>query len=94
MLVSKQDKIDLINTLNKKVIDWDADGEVCYYVKVKMDDETRRVLKDLGKNDDWIKANIEADDEGQDNIDIAPVGFEFANWWYEGEGFSLYAPPN
>lgn len=92
--MTKQEMIDLINTLNEKVIDCDADGEVCYYVNVKMDDETRQVLKGLGKNDAWINANTDVDDNGEECIDIAPVGFEFANWWYEGEGFSLYAPPN
>jgi len=88
--LTKQEKINLINTLHPKVVDYEADGEVCYYVYVELDDETRDVLRKLGKDDQWINANAEDDGDVAKFIDIAPVGFEFAKWWYSDTGFSLY----
>ena len=88
IIVNRQEKIDLINTL--PVIDYDADGEVCHYVNVLFDDNTQRVLKQLGKDELWINANAEDAGDGEQYIDISAVGFEFAKWWHSDTGFSLH----
>jgi hypothetical protein len=90
--LNKREKLNLINTLHRKVVDYEADGETCYYVDVILDDETRDVLRKLGKDDQWIDSNAEDNGDGVKFIDITPVGFEFAQWWHSDTGFSLYKP--
>lgn len=84
-----QEKIDLINTLNDKVIDCDCDGETCYYVLARLDNEVKNVLNTLGKDDNWINCNKEYEHKEGYFIDISQVGFEFANWYQESTGFSI-----
>ncbi len=89
--MTSQEKIDLINTLHSKVVDWDADGECCYYVYVPLDDETRDVLKRLGYDDNYINLNS-VEGLGQLLFDLTQVGFDFADWWHSESGFSLTKP--
>lgn len=76
------EKIDLLNTL--PVIDFDCDGECCNYVMVKVNDLTRGVLNLLGRDNEYIDANMEAG-----RIDISSTGWQFADWWESDRGFCL-----
>lgn len=89
-----KEKVELINTLHQKVIDYDADGETCYYIIVPLDEETFSVLKTLGFTNEEIINTARADIENNNSlvIDIAPFGFKFAKWWQSDTGFSLRNP--
>lgn len=84
--MTSQEKIDLINTLHHKVIDWSCSGNECEYVVVPLDNETREVLYKLGYNEEWIKENNFAE---ENEFDLVQVGFEFADWWSSKNGFSI-----
>lgn len=84
-------KVELINTLHSQVVDYDADGETCYYVYVPVDDETIDVLKKLGATDADI-VNDARDEQDQIVINLAPYGFKFSKWWHSDTGFSLIEP--
>lgn len=86
--MNDQEKIDLINTLT--VISSDADGEFCNYVNVALNDETRAVLNKLRIDENDRHSSI--DEDGKEYIDIAPIAFKFAKWWYEDKGFSEEVP--
>ena len=87
--MNNQEKIDLINTLHSKIIDCDADGEVCYYVIVPLDDEVRNILKQLGYTDEFIDLNksVELGYESYECFDLTYVAWDFANWWHPDKGF-------
>jgi len=83
-------KIELINTLHHKVITFDADGEFCYYVVVRLDMETVNVLQKLGATNADIMHNARWSKEDKFMvIDLTLFGFCFANWWSSESGFSL-----
>lgn len=90
--LTRQEKVDLINTLHHKVTVWDADGETCYYVMVPLDEETAGVLGKLGASNKDIMANARWGWDKADKtivIDLTIFGFQFAKWWYSDSGFSL-----
>jgi len=85
-----EDKIKLLNTLHSKVDDWEADGDYCNYVHVILDEETREVLGQLGYSREILEMMIEDwDGEGNGYINLAPIGFRFANWWESDIGFDI-----
>jgi len=89
IIMNNQEKIDLINTLHSKITDCDADGEVCYYVIVPLDDEVRNILKQLGYTDEFIDLNksVELGYESYEYFDLTDVAWDFANWWHPDKGF-------
>ncbi len=80
-------KVELINSIHGKVIDYECDGDICHSVICPIDNEVVKVMKELGKSDKWIEGNMEHEDGG-DVIDLTLIGFEFADWWDSEEGFS------
>ena len=80
--MTNSEKIDLLNTL--PVVDFDCDGECCNSVLVPVGRITREVLNKLGRDEEYIDANME---DGK--IDISSTGFQFADWWESDRGFCL-----
>jgi len=88
--LTNQEKVELINTLHNKVVDYDCEEGICLSVLVPLDENTKKVLKQLGKNENWIERNkISCSLTESDVIDLTSVGFEFAKWWDSEQGFSL-----
>lgn len=85
--MTASEKIELINTLHERVVNYEIDMGHCSEVLVPLDDETIAVLKKLGKSDEWIQANKEVGIDGKVLIDITPVGFEVSSWWTSDNGF-------
>lgn len=83
--MEKQEAIALINTL--EVLDYEADGEACYYVNVELNSKTMNVLKALGYSEDWIRRNSLDGEE----FDLTHVVWKYAQWW-DGEKFVLERP--
>lgn len=83
--MEKQAAIDLINTL--EVLDYEADGEACYYVNVELNSKTINVLKTLGYSEEWIRRNSLDGVE----FDLTNVVWSYAQWW-DGEKFVLERP--
>jgi len=81
------EKIELINTLHESVIDYTIEGDRCLEVLVPLNNETISVLKQCGKNEEWIRLNKFRDPEAGFVINIAPVGFEVSSWWTNDNGF-------
>ena len=88
--MTNQEKINLLNTLHGKVVDYSCSGGECEYVLVTLDNETQSVFKRIGVTDEWLAENVamQPDDE---SVDIAAVGFQLcgAQWWNRNRGFSL-----
>jgi hypothetical protein len=85
--MTNQKKIELINSLHSDVVDYECIDGVCLYVYVPLNNKTRTVLKQLGKDDHWININVVQNNNDVTLIDLTPVGFEFANWWDSINGF-------
>ncbi|MEJ8547164.1 hypothetical protein [Brevibacillus borstelensis] len=83
--MEKQEAIDLINTL--EVLDYEADGEACYYVNVELNSKTIKVLKSLGYSEDWIQKHSL---DGRE-FDLTGVAWKYAQWW-DGDKFVLERP--
>ncbi|AGR47245.1 hypothetical protein JIMMER1_95 [Brevibacillus phage Jimmer1] len=81
------EKIELINTLHESVIDYVIEGDLCLEVLAPLNEEAITVLKQLGKDEEWIRLNKIATPEDGYLIDLAPVGFEFSGWWTSDNGF-------
>lgn len=86
--MTNQEKVDLINTLHEKVVDFHADGEFCHFVEVPFDNQVLEILQKLGFTEDDINSEKYFDDYGY-YLDLTAFGFNFANWWDEEEGFLL-----
>jgi len=80
--MTNEEKIDLLNTL--PVINFDCDGDICNFVLVPVDRKTIEILNKLGRDNEYIYANME---DGR--IDISSTGWQFADWWESDRGFCL-----
>ena len=87
--MKKQEKIDILNTLNPRMVDYSCDGEEVEYISVPWDEESKAVIKKLGIPDDAIDFAVSFD-----VIDIAYIGFAElgAEWWSRKNGFFLEKP--
>ncbi|MFF2532273.1 hypothetical protein ACFVS2_25525 [Brevibacillus sp. NPDC058079] len=83
------EKIELLNSIHKKIRDWDCDGDTCYNVMIRVDEESRRVLNKLGVNDQYIQLNQTQGENDSNELNIAPIGFGIceASWWDPFMGF-------
>lgn len=75
--------LPLINSL--KIIDFDADGEVLYYVFVEDTEENREILKQAGVTDKEIEVSL-GHHKNEDVIDLTSFVWSFAKW-FNGEKF-------
>ncbi|KMZ42533.1 MULTISPECIES: hypothetical protein [Bacillales] len=92
--MTKSEEIALLNTLHKKIEDWECDGDTCYYVTIEFDDEAHRVLNQLGVDGQYIQVNQTEGNNGNYYLDIAPIGFQHcgAAWWDSFMGFMEERP--
>jgi hypothetical protein len=81
------EKIELINTLHESVIDYTVEGDICAEVLVPINSESKSVLIQLGKSEEWIRLNAIVTKEDGEVIDLSQVGFEFSSWWTSDNGF-------
>lgn len=87
------EKIDLLNTLQSKVVyhDFDPEDESCYGVIVPIIDlQTQEVLKKLGITNADIMKKARWDKENkQIVINLIEFDFPFVEKWHPDTGFSL-----
>lgn len=83
--MTNEEKRKLLNTLLTDNFVAEADGETCYYVFVKLDEEVKGVLNDLGYDDAFIE--MHKDSDGLEEIfDLCLVAWDFADW-FTGDAF-------
>ncbi|WPS85546.1 hypothetical protein SMD22_00365 (plasmid) [Brevibacillus halotolerans] len=92
--MKKVEKIGLLNTIHRKIFDWDCDGDSCSRVTMKLDEEARNVLSQLGISDSYIQLKQKVNGDGTFELDIAPIGFQIceAVWWDPFMGFMEERP--
>lgn len=92
--MTKSEKIALLNTLHKKIEDWECDGDTCHSVTIKLNEEARHVLNQLGVDDQYIQMNQTEGENGSFELDIAQIGFKNcgAAWWDSFMGFMEERP--
>ncbi|QDX94637.1 hypothetical protein EEL30_21585 [Brevibacillus laterosporus] len=87
--MTNKEKIDLLNSLHDKVVDWECSGNECYYIMIHLDDEAKAVLSKLGVDQQYILENQVMCSDGEIALDIVYIGFNDcgAVYWNCETGF-------
>ncbi|OAZ49750.1 hypothetical protein [Paenibacillus polymyxa] len=88
-----KEKIDFLNAnTHHLVTDYEADGETCGEVMVRLTPSVEDTLKAVGIDETWIALNRVELNDGGHGIDLTYAGFRKcgAVWWHPDHGFMTH----